>query len=157
MSRDELEPLVNSALEALYEQELDILVQDVGERTICGSLACLLRPHFPGFRTHVEYNRRGSGVDPKNLEWPDGDGQLTLQRVFPDIIVHQPGHDRSNLLVIEVKKSTNSCSDEHDHAKLRQLCDQLRYQNGLFLRLRTGPGAALQGVVREWFVGPPAN
>lgn len=157
MNRDILEPRVNSALRDLYELELDILLQDVGERTICGSLACLLRPLFQDHRVHVEYNRRGAGVEPKDLEWPNADGELTAHRVFPDIVVHHPGNDLSNLLVIEVKKSTNPYGDAHDHAKLQQLCWDLGYRHGLFLRLPTGPGANMRGIARDWFVGPPAD
>jgi hypothetical protein len=40
------------------------------------------------------------------------EGVLTRRFVYPDIIVHQSGHDRENLLVIEVKKTTNPTSDD---------------------------------------------
>ncbi|CUX10241.1 hypothetical protein [Agrobacterium deltaense] len=86
----------------------------------------------------IEYNRKGPGLEPKDIKMPDENGDLTTNRVFPDIIVHEPGHNLRNLLAVEVKKSTNPAGDEHDHAKLQALCDRLRYQNGLFLRLSTG-------------------
>lgn len=157
MERAELEPLITAALTALYEQEADIILGDVNERTICGSLATILRPHFPAHRVHAEYNRRGKGVEPKELEWPDNDGNPTYKNVFPDIIVHQPGHDEANLLVIEVKKTTNHYSDEADLAKLDKLCWQLRYRHGLFLRLPAGKGAVRDGIAMQWVDGPPPD
>jgi hypothetical protein len=114
----------------------------------------LMAPKFPHYSVDIEYNRKGPGLEPKDIEIPDENGDLTISRVFPDIIVHERGHNFRNLLVVEVKKSTNAVDDEHDHAKLQALCWQLRYQNGLFLRLSTGPGADLGQVQHEWFDGP---
>jgi len=157
VDRAELEPLITAALTQLYEQEQDIIRQDANERTICSSLAWIMRPQFPKHRVHAEYNRRGEGVEPKELEWPDNDGNPTHKTVFPDIIVHHPGHDRENLLVIEVKKTTNGNGDEGDLAKLDKLCWQLRYRHGLFLRLPAGKGAAFDGITMQWIEGPPPD
>lgn len=114
----------------------------------------LMDPKFPGYDVDIEYNRRGLGLEPKDIEMPDENGVLTTGRVFPDIIVHQRGHNFRNLLVIEVKKSTNTFGDASDHAKLQLLCRQLRYQNGLFLRLSTGRESDLGEVQHQWFDGP---
>lgn len=157
MNRAELEPLITAALTQLYEQEQDIIQRDVGERTICGSLAWIMRPQFPKHTVHAEYNRRGKGVEPKELDWPDNNGNLTSRYVFPDIIVHQPGHDLANLLVIEVKKTTNPFADDHDLAKLDKLCWQLRYRHGLFLRLPAGRGAVFDSITMQWIEGPPPD
>ena len=112
---------------------------------------------FPQYNVDIEYNRMGPGLEPKDIEMPDGNGALTTSRVFPDLIVHERGNNLRNLLVIEVKKSTNAVVDDHDHAKLQALCWQLQYQNGLFLRLSTGPDADLGLVRHEWFEGPPID
>lgn len=154
MDRDQLDEVMRTCLQELYNQDGQILAQDIDERAICGRLAMLLAPKFPLYSVDIEYNRKGSGLEPKDIEMPDENGVLTTGRVFPDIIVHERGHNLRNLLVIEIKKSTNAIRDEHDHAKLRALCWQLRYQNGLFLRLSTGPEAELGRVQHEWFEGP---
>lgn len=110
----------------------------------------LMCSKFPGYCVDVEYNRKGPGLQPKDIEMPDENGDLTTNRVFPDIIVHEPGHNLRNLLVVEVKKSTNRVSDASDIAKLQALCDQLQYQNGLFLRLSTGPDCRIAEVQCQW-------
>ena len=109
---------------------------------------------FPHHDVDIEYNRKGLYTEPKDIEMPDENGVLTTNRVFPDIIVHKRGHNLRNLLVVEVKKSTNAADDEYDHAKLRALCRQFRYRSGLFLRLSTGPGVDLRLVHYDWFAGP---
>tara|TARA_R100000935_G_scaffold15453_2_gene30937 strand:+ start:14641 stop:15120 length:480 start_codon:yes stop_codon:yes gene_type:complete len=154
LDRNQLDELVSTCLQELYDQDVQILVQDIGERTICGRLAMLMGPKFPQYNVDIEYNRKGPGIEPKDIDMPDENGVLTTSRVFPDIIVHERGHNLRNLLVVEVKKSTNAVGDDHDFAKLQALCWQLRYQNGLFLRLSTGPEADLRLVRHQWFEGP---
>lgn len=154
MNRDQLDEIVRKCLQELYNQDGQILAQDIGEQAIYGRLAMLMAPMFPLYSVDIEYNRKGLGLEPKDIEMPDENGVLTTGRVLPDIIVHERGHNLRNLLVIEVKKSTNPIGDEHDHAKLRALCWQFRYRNGLFLRLSTGPDAELGLVQHEWFEGP---
>lgn len=154
MDRFQLNEVLRTCLQELYDQDGRILAQDIGERALCGRLAMLMNPRFPRYDVDIEYNRKGLGLEPKDIEMPDENGVLTAGLVFPDIIVHERGHNLRNLLVVEVKKSTNNCRDEHDHAKLQALCWQLRYQNGLFLRLSTGPEANLERVQHRWFDGP---
>ena len=148
MDQADIERIVAGSLTQLYAEELEILRADIGERTICGSLAAILRPHFPEHRVHIEYNRHG--VVPKDIELPDGQGNPQTRRVYPDIIVHQPGHDRENILVIEIKKSTNAVDDYADLTKLHQIKLQMRYRFALFLRLPAGPAAALEDVHDRW-------
>ncbi|WP_144435410.1 hypothetical protein [Roseovarius atlanticus] len=154
MDRNQLDEIISSCLQELYDQDGQILAQDIGECAICGRLAMLMGPKFPLYSVDIEYNRKGPGLDPKDIEMPDENGELTTHRVFPDIIIHERGHNLRNFLVVEVKKSTNAVGDEHDLAKLQALCRQLRYQYGLFLRLSTGPNSDLAGVQRQWVEGP---
>jgi hypothetical protein len=154
LDRNQLDEIISTCLQELYDQDGKILSQDIGERAICGRLAMLMVPKFPTYCVDIEYNRLGPGLEPKDIKMPDENGELTTNRVFPDIIVHERGHNIRNLLVVEVKKSTNPVGDEHDHAKLQALCSQLRYQNGLFLRLSTGPESHMAEVQHQWFEGP---
>jgi hypothetical protein len=128
-----------AAIATLQQEEATILQFDVGERTICASLAAILKRAFVHHSVHVEYNRHG--IYPKEIELPDGAGELTEKRIFPDIIVHKPGHDNANLLVVEVKKTTNPVNDNLDITKLQQIKQQIGYDFAVFLRLPAGPHA----------------
>ena len=148
MEHAEIEEIIFAALRALYLEERQILQIDVGERMICGQLRGILQNYFPEHSVHAEYNRHG--LEPKDIEMPNAEGEPTTTRVFPDIIVHQPMHDNDNLLVIEVKKSTNSLSDDFDLAKLKQMKWQLGYSYAAFIRLSTGRTADIDNVRLTW-------
>jgi hypothetical protein len=116
------------------------LVRPLG-RLCHGRCSGAERPTFPAcyeFRLDI-------AVDPKIRAAAE-----TSARVYPDIIVHQPGHDRENILVIEVKKKTNSTSDDADLNKLVHIKQQIGYRHALFLRLSTGAVAAVDKVREVW-------
>lgn len=148
MERADVEQILTQALQALYAEELEIIRRDVAERTICGQLSRILQRSFAQHAVHTEYNRHG--VDPKEIELPNENGILTRNRVNPDIVVHQPGHDRENIAVIEVKKSTNAVPDEADLVKLARIKHQIAYQHAVFLRLPTGDGADHRNIRVLW-------
>lgn len=148
MERNAIEELLTAALQSLYEEDLLTIQLDVGERMICAQLRSILQRFFPDHSVHAEYNRHG--LEPKDIEMPDAEGEPTTVRVFPDIIVHQPTHDDANLLVIEVKKSTNPCGDDFDIAKLEQMKWQLGYSYAVFIRLPTGPAASFADIQMSW-------
>ncbi|TGQ46936.1 hypothetical protein [Mesorhizobium sp. M00.F.Ca.ET.216.01.1.1] len=148
MDQDALGKILNAALDTLYAGDQAIIKVDVAERTLCARLAAILQASFQDYAVHAEYNRHG--VDPKEISLPNADGVLTATRVFPDIIVHQPGHDGDNLLVIEVKKSTNVVPDEADLRKLEKIKEQIAYRFAVFLRLPTGQDAARADVRMTW-------
>lgn len=148
MEHAEIETILLAALNSLYVEELQTIRIDVGERMICGQLLAILQQYFPNHSVHAEYNRHG--LEPKDIEMPNADGEPTATRVFPDIIVHQPMHDDANLLVIEVKKSTNTLSDASDLAKLEQMKLQLGYSYAAFIRLSTGKEADIANVQVTW-------
>jgi hypothetical protein len=147
-TQDDIERILIDAISALYAENLEILRLDAAERTICAQLASILQRHFDQHAVHVEYNRHG--FEPKEIELPDAEGVPTRKTVSPDIIVHQPGCDEANVLVIEVKKTTNPMPDALDLAKLRRIKEQIRYQFAAFLRLPAGPSANPRNVRIEW-------
>lgn len=144
----DMDEVLQEALRQLFERERAILENDVNERTICAALAEILRPFFPRHSVHAEYNRRG--IVPKEIGLPDADGNLIRNRVFPDIIVHQPGHDRENLLVIEVKKTTNNATDEADRIKLLEMRQQIGYRFAAFIRISAGADCNIQRNSIAW-------
>jgi hypothetical protein len=88
----------------------------------------------------TEYNR--DGHHPKALRTvPDLPPGREEREVYPDIIVHHR-NTPSNLLVVELKKTTNTASDAYDLAKLRAYRRELGYEHALFMRLRTGTPVA---------------
>ncbi|WP_298337796.1 hypothetical protein [uncultured Erythrobacter sp.] len=139
MDGQAIKATIQEAIATLQQEEATILTLDVSERTICACLAAILKRTFEDYSVHVEYNRHG--VYPKEIELPDSAGELTSARIFPDIIVHHPGDDDANLLVIEVKKTTNPVKDELDIMKLQQIKQQIGYEFAAFLRLPTGAEA----------------
>jgi len=148
MDQSTMETAIAGALKELYGEQLTVIRLDVAERTITALLGAILQRYFADHAVHTEYNRHG--ILPKEVELPDADGVPTITRVFPDIIVHVPTNDDENLLILEAKKSTNPIGDEADLAKLEQMKRQLGYRFAAFVRLATGPGAALEDIRVLW-------
>jgi hypothetical protein len=128
--------------------------KDVNERSISHRLASYLQHEFGDWDVDCEYNRNHD--DPKLLKLLRmyavnvSTDDVQARTVFPDIIVHHRGTD-DNLLVIEIKKTTNRLSDGFDKQKLREFKRQLGYSYALFLRFITG--CAEIGVkTEEWIV-----
>jgi hypothetical protein len=82
LDRNQLDEIISLCLQELYDQDGQILAQDIGERAICGRLAMLMGPKFPMYSVDIEYNRKGPGLEPKDIEMPDENGELTTNRVF---------------------------------------------------------------------------
>ncbi|MGV1832973.1 hypothetical protein [Agrobacterium vitis] len=78
---------------------------DPGEQMITTELVALMKPFFPDWDVHGEYNRREQ-VE-KRLGRLLEDGELVDYGIRPDIIVHHAG-EKSNLLIVEVKRSVNN-------------------------------------------------
>lgn len=125
---------IAEAIGQLFQHCDNQLRIDVNERALAGRLADYIRPYFQDFDVEVEYNRMGEA--PKKLAWDENPDY-----VFPDIIVHEPMTNDRNLLVIEIKKSSNQESKEKDLKKLAAFRAELEYQHALFLRIGVGEHA----------------
>jgi len=121
-----------------------LLERDANERTMAHHLAIHLIPHFNGWDIDCEYNRDGSD-DNKTLELPKRTQPTSMdvdaRTVYPDIIVHHRGDGgaENNLLIIEIKKSSNKLETEYifDRVKLRQFQKELGYRHAYLLVLET--------------------
>ena len=94
-------------------------------------------------------------MDPKRIEVdPEGDDEL----VYPDVVVHHRGNDDSNLLVMELKKSTNPESRDRDRAKLKGCVERFGYRFAVLVGLRVGvdPTPARRRESLERLNPPPA-
>jgi hypothetical protein len=127
---------VKDALEAFYREERLLLDVNASERSISHKLAEHLQDQFRRLNVDCEYNRYGTDI--KRLQFPgdssSGMDDLEAKTVFPDIIVHERGHDDNNLLVIEIKKSTSRQNHNYDYEKLKAFTTSpYRYRHGVFL------------------------
>lgn len=126
---------IDRAIDAFLFLNPDLLTLDASERSITHKLAEHIQLNFRDWNVDCEYNRHG--ISPKTLEnlYEESTAdEPHAYTVFPDIIVHHRGIPDDNLVVIEVKKSSNPQSHEKDKRKL--ICftgEQYGYQLGLFL------------------------
>jgi len=130
--------ILRQALDLLIQRDHELFEFDVNERSLTHKLAEYLQPLFPDWYVDCEYNREGH-EDTKSLDLPV-EGTTTedteARTVFPDIIVHRRGIP-DNLLVIEVKKSTNP-NRKRDFQKLEAFKNQLGYRHAAFVELIVG-------------------
>ena len=123
---------LDSAIDLLYRRDAFLLEHNVAERCIVSKLAGYMTPLFCWHDVDVEYNRRGARPsDAKTLPGFDllkcRAVQKALEKgkedvnVFPDIIVHRRGiRFKHNLLVVEVKRQSNTESRACDDAKSKR-------------------------------------
>lgn len=139
---------VSAAVEEFLSADEALLLNDAHERSITHRLAVHLSTVFDGWDVDCEYNRNRDDTKQLrlcreanrrhciNLELGEAADipleYLDKSKVYPDIIVHHR-NSADNLLVVEVKKSTNTSSREFDLHKLRAYMCQLEYRYGLFI------------------------
>ena len=131
---------IQHAINCLLERDLVLLQNDAAERAITARLAIYIQDQFPTWNVDCEYNRT-MDVTKRLREIGRSPCHENGASVFPDIIVHQR-MTHHNLLVIEVKKTTNRTPDDFDLLKLEAFRQELGYQHGLFIRFTTGEEAA---------------
>jgi hypothetical protein len=140
---------VVTALGEFYSREAFLFEHDLGESTLTHRLAVHLEKQFSGWDVDCDYDRLGE----RTLRLPHGtiistDDHLA-KSIYPDIVVHQRAIP-NNLLAMEVRKSSNHQSSEHDQHKLRALTDPhlwFAYWIGVYLVL------GRHGVTSEVYVG----
>lgn len=136
---------METALRKLRSNDSFLIQANTNERTISHKIAEYLQEEFPTRNVDCEYNRHGEEI--KELEVPRDSinwDDTEAKTVFPDIIIHQRNTDEHNLLVIEVKKSSNA-RRQFDEIKLMSFTkDPYNYNFGLFLEINmNGPNDRL--------------
>ena len=144
---------LDEALRNLEDADKYLLTNNLGERCIASRLAIYLQERFPNYSVDAEYNRQGSS--PKRLGLPeecanyrDDTGEAL---VVPDIIVHRRGPEGPNVLVIEVKKTTNPDLRGCDRQRVRAFRSQLGYFFGALVLCETRPRHQPAANLTEWF------
>lgn len=128
---------LTASIEQLWKIDRHLLEADSSERSLTHRLAVHLSAFFPDYHVDCEYNR--DGFDVKRLELPERgparDDSVDAVTVFPDIIVHERGSKKRNLLVVEVKKVSSRETDDYDLLKLRAFKSELDYTFAAHLRI----------------------
>lgn len=137
-----LDIFATAVLELLSDQEL--AYADPSERAIVARLGNLLKGKYPGWSLDLEWSRRENII--KRLRYGLSDEELIGNgAIVPDLIVHRVGK-RENLLVVEVKKVTNT-DYKGDVWKLKGMTEQAGaygYLVGLHLVIDVKAGVATQ-------------
>jgi hypothetical protein len=164
MTKEEIKRNLSKALNILYEKDFYLIKEKAHERTITHMLALHLVNFFPEYDIDCEYDIDKTNLDGeypgkkeieilikdlekfKNSILQSPNRKFTVEdleifvhlNIYPDIIIHKRGTNESNILVIELKKSTNFNNKSHelDRIKLKAYTsERLKYQIGAFINL----------------------
>lgn len=146
----QIDKRVKIALEQLRVNDNYLLKNDLHEQSITHRLAIYIEHTFG--KTHdvdCEYNKNSEDLIGRKRVFNNISQEIQHiliseegRDIKPDIVIHKRGTNDSNLLVIEVKKSTNPESLELDYAKLKCYTiedeqNMLNYDYGVFIRVYT--------------------
>lgn len=156
MEAAEVRERLGDALQEAVETDRHLFENNVGERTIAARLAMYLQKRFPEHAVDADYNRDGG--DPKRLiglpekcaRYRNEDGRSLA---IPDVIVHERGREGPNLLVLELKKTTNRDQGDCDRLRLRAFLDQYGYHYGALILCETRDGHDPAIAILEWLEG----
>lgn len=153
MENGAVERRVQRALKEFLRNDQYLLENDLGERCIAARLALHLQSFFPKYSVDVEYNRVGRL--PKTLGVPDECANSLDENgealVVPDIIVHRRGPAGPNILILEIKKTTNRQGPHCDRLRVVAFREQLQYEHGALIECETRHGYEPNIRVSEWF------
>jgi hypothetical protein len=152
MEADVVRARLEAALNELLAKDTHLFSTDAAERSIAARLAMYLQAHFPDHHVDADYNRLGD--IPKKVQLPpacegrrDSDGKSLA---LPDVIVHRRGAPGPNILVVEIKKTTNPDKGDCDRLRLRAFRDQLGYSFGALIVCETREGRDPGFIVADW-------
>jgi hypothetical protein len=146
MSKEDLLAIIQAATNDLKAEDGYLLDVDVAEEAISHKFAehlnARLRKHpewqNERYAVDCEYNR--DGIEPKIVPGHFWKCKEKKTYPYPDIIIHQRGSGRINLLAIEVKLTSNADPDEIAYAKwkLEAYKGHLGYHFSLYICFKTG-------------------
>ena len=152
MDEAEVRRILEEALRRIEADDRHLLENDLAERCIASRLAMYMQPSFNGWSVDVEYNRKGDiakrlGVPRECANAVDRNGEAL---VIPDVIVHERGPQGRNLLVIELKKTTNPVPRGCDRHRVDAFRAQLHYSYGALIECETRPGRQPAAQLTAW-------
>jgi len=153
MERAEIQKRLHDAVQELAKNDRHLLEHDLSERCIASRYAMYLQKAFPELSVDVEYNR--AGASPKRLGLPEECANYRNNNgealAVPDVIVHRRGLEGPNVLVLELKKTTNRDPRQCDRERVHAFRAQLRYRYGALIECETRQGHEPGITVAEWF------
>jgi hypothetical protein len=157
MTPAELQRALFDALEELIAKDSYLLEHDLSERCIAARLSLYLQPRCEKYAVDVEYNRKGDsckrlGLSDDCANYRDANGESL---VVPDLIVHARGAAGPNLLVVELKKTSNTAGRGCDRERVHAFLQSLGYHCGALVECETRHGRAPCTRV-EWYVADGA-
>lgn len=156
MNPEESRAHLEAALRQLVMNDRHLLENDLNERCIASRLAMYLQAEFPDFAVDIEYDRQGD--TPKRLGLPEECGNARDRegraRVIPDMIVHRRGPHGPNVLVLEMKKSTNPESRVCDQQRVLAFRQQLHYSFAALIECETRVGHEPNARITAWLADP---
>lgn len=128
-----LQDILTTAIKRVLAKDSCLLENSLHEGSIAFRLGLYLHEALDEseYIVDMEYNKN---LIMGGLKRVPIDGEL--DEVRPDLIVHKRGTS-SNMLAIEVKKSSNRTGQERDQKKIKGYLQQLGYQYGLTILFRT--------------------
>jgi hypothetical protein len=152
MNGEEVRARLEAALWRLVEHDRYLLENDLSERCIASRLAMYLQAEFPDYDVDVEYDRHG--FEPKRVGLPDECGNRRdregRSRVIPDLIVHRRGAEGPNILVLEMKKTTNPEGRNCDYQRIITFRRQLSYRFAALIECETRAQHEPNARTTEW-------
>jgi len=152
MERRDVEERLIRALAALAERDSYLLENDLSERCIAARLAMHLQGQFPDYKVDVEYNRAGEIAKrvPLSQQCAKRWNREGEALAVPDIIVHQRGNAGPNVLVLELKKTSNPAGWDCDRERVLAFRTHLNYEFGALIECETRRGEAAGVRVARW-------
>jgi len=152
MEREGVRARLDAALERLVELDAYLFENNLLERCIAARLAMYLQHEFPDHHVDVEYNRDAD--IPKRMGLPEECANDIDEHgrslVVPDVIVHRRGPQGPNILVLEVKKTTNPAPLHCDQRRIRAFREQYGYEFAALIMCETREGRAAAAQIVEF-------
>jgi len=153
MKRAVVEARLTKALQQLDTHDRHLLENDLSERCIASRLAFHLQAQFPEHHVDVEYNRADDIAKrvPISCECDTRKNREGDPLAVPDVIVHRRGPAGPNVLVLELKKTTNPESRACDLERVQKFREHLDYDFGALIECETRAGRQPKSTVTDWF------
>lgn len=152
MERDDVRRRLDAAVARLVRDDGYLLANNLGERCIAARLAMYLQREFPEHSVDAEYNRDAD--TPKRLDLHEDCANYRNEHgeslVVPDVIVHRRGPEGPNILVMEVKKTSNPVPRDCDRARIHAFRAQYGYEFAALIECETRTGREPAASVVEW-------
>jgi hypothetical protein len=153
-TNEALREALEQALRTLVAVDVGLIRRDAGERCLVARLMLHIQPLIPGWFVDVEFNRQGANQDPKRLGIDpncakkfDREGRALA---IPDLIVHNRLPEGPNLMVVELKKSTNRMSRDCDRMRVNRFIEAMDYRCGASIEVESRPGRDPQATIEYW-------